>query len=228
MKAYNDRKEERGEIGMRMPVLEELGKAAYKARCEELITGAYPRIAIRVPDQEHFYPWDEIPLAIEDAVKWLYRKEGQAAVEAFFAAIVLHGSPDARNTLHLLLKEMKAVLFTDEEQAEINVAEDYQCSTIIEPLERPGQAQSVGREIATLGSVLRQLPSSTQVRPTEALYLLLGQHDWLSSEQAQNLVAKSRNVELGWDAYVVSEGQEAGIYLFGPGGQAHCAFELSQ
>ncbi|GCE32156.1 hypothetical protein KDA_76400 [Dictyobacter alpinus] len=84
--------------------------------------------------------------------------------------------------------------------------------------------------VITLGTLLRQLPVSTRVRPTEALYLLLGQHDWMSNEQARALIAHSRNVDLDWDAYLVDEDQAkpCGIYVFGPGGQAHRAFELSQ
>ena len=85
--------------------------------------------------------------------------------------------------------------------------------------------------ISTLGRVLRQLPSSLQIRPTEALYLLLGQHGWMNVEQAQDLIRKSRHMELDWDAYLVWEDQAEeprGIYVFGPGGQAHRVFELSQ
>lgn len=82
--------------------------------------------------------------------------------------------------------------------------------------------------ITTLGRVLRHLPSSTQVRPTEALYLLLGQHDWMHVAQVQDLIARSRNIDGDWDAYLVNEDQmePQGIYLFGLGGQTHRAFEV--
>ena len=87
------------------------------------------------------------------------------------------------------------------------------------------------QEFTTLGRILRQLPSSAQIRPTEALYLLLGRHDWMPVAQAWNLIATSRNMDLDWDAYWVSVDQATeptGIYLFGPGGEAHRAFELLQ
>ena len=200
---------------MQKAVTEVFGKAAYEARCKALITGAYPKSAIRVPDQEHFYQWDEIPIAVEDAVKWLYRKEGQAAVEAFFAYIVLNGSPEAKYALNTMLREMNAVLFTDEEQAEMVSGEDS------------SQRSTSPREITTLGKMLRQLPSA-QIRPTETLYLILGKYDWMSSKQAWDHIAKSRYMDLDWDAYLVKEGQmePQGIYLFGPGGQVHRAFEV--
>ncbi len=80
----------------------------------------------------------------------------------------------------------------------------------------------------TLGQCLCQVKPEVQIRPTDVLYLLLGKHDWMSTEQARKLIIKSEGIDLDWDAYVVSDGQAEpqGIYLFGPGGQAHRAFEV--
>lgn len=78
--------------------------------------------------------------------------------------------------------------------------------------------------VITLGECLHR---TLRVRPTPILYLYLGAHGWLESGDAYDLVAKSRSMELGWDAYL-DDGQgpdPAGIYLFGPGG-AYRGFDV--
>ena len=102
---------------MKRAVTENLGKAAYEARCKKLVTGAYTASAMRVPDSEHFYPWDEIPVGVEDAVKSLYRASGEAAVKAFLAHVALYGSPKAKAALSVLVEETKTLVYTDDEQA---------------------------------------------------------------------------------------------------------------
>jgi hypothetical protein len=102
---------------MKKAVTEELGKAAYEARRQKLITGAYRNSAVRVPDAEHFYEWDDMPGDVESAVKWLYRSQGEASVHAYFFYIALNGSPKAKAALSVLVEETKTLMYTEEEQA---------------------------------------------------------------------------------------------------------------
>ena len=79
--------------------------------------------------------------------------------------------------------------------------------------------------VTTLGECLRR---TRRVRPTPVLYLYLGAQDWLKSMQAFDLVVKSREIELSWDA-VLSDGQgpdPAGIYLFRSAGGVYRAFDI--
>jgi len=79
--------------------------------------------------------------------------------------------------------------------------------------------------LATLGECLRR---TRKVRPTPVLYLYLGAQGWLESRDAYDLVAKSRSMELSWDAYL-EDGQgpdPAGIYLFGSDGSAYRGFDV--
>jgi hypothetical protein len=69
-------------------------QAAYEARRQALITGAYPKRAFTIPSLEHCYMWDEIDPTLENAVKWLYRKETQAAIETFIGFVMRHGTTE--------------------------------------------------------------------------------------------------------------------------------------
>ena len=79
--------------------------------------------------------------------------------------------------------------------------------------------------VTTLGECLRR---TRKVRPTAVLYLYLGAQGWLESRDAYDLVAKSRSIELSWDAYL-EDGQGpdlAGIYLFGSDRGAYRGFDV--
>ncbi len=79
--------------------------------------------------------------------------------------------------------------------------------------------------LLTLGQCLRL---TRKVRPTVVLYLYLGEQGWLESTQAHELVAKSRSIDLSWDAYL-EDGQgpdPAGIYLFGADSRAYRGFDI--
>ncbi len=80
--------------------------------------------------------------------------------------------------------------------------------------------------VATLGACLRQ---TKRVRPTPVLYLYVGAQGWVESEQAIDLVNKSRSrITLDWDAYLDngSGADPRGIYLFGADGQAYRGFDI--
>jgi len=79
--------------------------------------------------------------------------------------------------------------------------------------------------MATLGDCLHQ---TRKVRPTPVLYLSLGATSWLESTDAHERVARSRDIDLSWDAYTEDgHGPDlAGIYLFGTDGNAYRAFDI--
>jgi hypothetical protein len=92
-------------------------QAAYEARRQALITGAYPKRAFTIPSLEHCYMWDEIDPTLENAVKWLYRKETQAAIETFIGFAMRHGTTEAKQAIATGFSEMQDVLYTERERA---------------------------------------------------------------------------------------------------------------
>lgn len=86
------------------------------------------------------------------------------------------------------------------------------------------------RETTMLGTCLRQL-GEQRVRPTAVLYLYLGKLEWMPASQMRERLATSRTLDGSWDAFLIDFDQAtpdapAGIYLFGPDGQAYRAFEI--
>ncbi len=79
--------------------------------------------------------------------------------------------------------------------------------------------------VSTLGACVRQ---TKRVRPTPILSMFLGAQGWLEPEQAIALVNTRQSIALDWDAYLDSGNgpDPAGIYLFGPDGQAYRSFEI--
>lgn len=102
---------------------------------------------------------------------------------------------------------------------------------LLEGLYPPASAPPPFQEIETLGVCLRRL-AQRKVRPTEALCLLIGRHEWMSGEQAQERLSEYRSIDLSWDAYLVEGSDQTteaqGIYLFAPGGPAYCAFDVEE
>jgi hypothetical protein len=84
-------------------LLNELGEAAYNARKELMLTGAYPNSVVRVPDSLHFYEWDDMPEGLSKAVQEMYRKQAETVVAAFFGAMLADGSPETKQALHVLM-----------------------------------------------------------------------------------------------------------------------------
>lgn len=81
--------------------------------------------------------------------------------------------------------------------------------------------------VETLGDCLDR---TRTVRPTPVLYLEFGATSWLKSTDAHERIARSRGIDLSWDAYL-EDGQgtdPAGIYLFGTDGKAYRAFDIGE
>ncbi|GHO98642.1 hypothetical protein KSF_086900 [Reticulibacter mediterranei] len=102
---------------MRTDVNDLFAQAAYEARRQALLTGAYPKQAFTIPNSERCFTWDEIDPALEDAVKWLYRKEAQATIEAFISFVMQHGTTEAKQAIATAFSEMQDVLYTQRERA---------------------------------------------------------------------------------------------------------------
>lgn len=83
-------------------------------------------------------------------------------------------------------------------------------------------------EIVSIGQCLQQL-TMRKVKPTEALYLMIGCHDWITAERARHLISRSSLLDLSWDAYIIDDNhvkELGGIYMFGPDRRAYRVFEL--
>jgi hypothetical protein len=104
--------------------LDPLAKAAYEARRTALQTGVYPDRAFTIPSSRQYYDWDDADIPTGDVVKWLYRKEAQAVLEAFVATIAINGTPEAKQAFGILLQELAGEMFTDVELAKIAVQQE--------------------------------------------------------------------------------------------------------
>ncbi len=94
---------------MKRELRKELGEAAYNARKEMMLTGAYPDQVVHTPDSLHFYDWDEMPDGLSKAVQEVFGKEAEAVIGAFFGYILVDGSPESKQAVRTLLKD-KALL----------------------------------------------------------------------------------------------------------------------
>lgn len=112
---------------MKQTFTDVLGKAAFDARRQALVSGVYPKSAFNTPSQDKYYSWDgrdeSSSITIEEGIKALYRQDGQAAVEAFLLFVTMHGSPEARQAMRTVLREMKDAIFTDIEQAQMDITQ---------------------------------------------------------------------------------------------------------
>ena len=100
---------------MKRELLKELGEAAYNRRKELMLTGAYPDSVMHKPDSLHFYEWDDMPGGLSKAVQEVFMKEAEAAIGALFGYILVDGSPEAKQAVHMLMRE--DALLSDEERA---------------------------------------------------------------------------------------------------------------
>lgn len=102
---------------MRKQLLDQLAQAAYNARLAALSIGVYPKRAFQIPSHDQCYVWDDLPGSIANPTQWVYRKEGEAVLDAFFAHVFEHGSEEAKIALEMLLRDARDLIMTDEEQA---------------------------------------------------------------------------------------------------------------
>jgi hypothetical protein len=140
---------------MKRELQDQLAQAAYLARRACLATGVYPKIAFTVPSSTQYYEWSDLDelLASFHAVKSVYRKEGEAVLNSFFAFVVAKGSPEAKKAMERMISELKDVMLTDEEQAAYEVGQEYQRS-INKLLSQPGATQE---EIAILAKRIQDI-----------------------------------------------------------------------
>jgi|SRR3954453_4311108 hypothetical protein len=87
-----------------------------------LATGVYPKRTFTIPSSERCFTWEEIDFPLEDAVKWLYRKEAQAAIEAFISFVMQHSTTEAKQAIATVFSEMQDVLYTQRERATMEAA----------------------------------------------------------------------------------------------------------
>ncbi len=83
-------------------------------------------------------------------------------------------------------------------------------------------------EIVSIGQCLQQL-TMRKVKPTEALYLMIGCHNWITAERARHLISRSSLLDLSSDAYIIDDNhvkESGGIYMYGPDHRAYRVFEL--
>ena len=105
---------------MKRDFLDKLAEASYEARCTELVKGIYPESVQRIPSSLQFYHWEDLQhITQEDAVKWLYRKQAESTIQAFFAEVILHGSVAAKQAMEVIMDEMGSTMFTDKERAQM-------------------------------------------------------------------------------------------------------------
>lgn len=100
---------------MQQEMLNELAQAGYEARCAQMMLGIYQDSMTSIPSSNQFFHWEDLEgKRFESAVKTLYRKQAEATIGAFFAYLLTNGTPEAKQAVHTLIREIE----DDQERAQ--------------------------------------------------------------------------------------------------------------